>query len=72
VTFEEENLWIAKIRTDADSGADQSYREMLRRRVQDRKAKWTHIDEGGDFSSDELTTLIERAHALLQRIAPKT
>ena len=61
MNFKEENSWLAAIRLEIENGGDSSFYKLIEAKLDKRTEAWRHIDEGGDFNSNELTKLIQSA-----------
>ena len=67
--FEEEQLWLGNTRLKVEGRGNSEFYDHKTQQVIERKESWEHLDVGGEFSSDELTRLIQTAHSLLDYIA---
>ena len=71
MNFKETQEWIGRIRLEAESGGNKEFYRLLEKRVEDRKAKWARVEEGGDFTSAEIVKLIVSADSLIRYIRKK-
>jgi hypothetical protein len=62
MTVAEEQLGLENVFLEAERGGNRKHYENLLRDLEDRKDRWKAKDEGGDFSPDELSSLIEKYH----------
>lgn len=68
MTYDSERNWLSNIRAQADGGGNAAFFALLRSQIENRKAGWKLADEGGTFSPDQLTRLIQAAYELLRHV----